>query len=181
MINSIEETPANFIYPSECPTSLTVNLKRISVLLPNSSLSVKLPEEYEANSKVVVDASDQANSNRTWLYQEVQAVNRTVKITNQTSKPNILGKNQDTSVLKMRPVVTRSFIEEKYTNSNKNITEFNKIENTRTYVNRINAQRSILKSPSKNPYISEQPDQEEYLSNIFIEPNVMNKDQEQKL
>ena len=45
---SIEETPSNFIYSSQCPTSLTVNLIRISVLLPNSSLDVKLPQEYVA-------------------------------------------------------------------------------------------------------------------------------------
>ena len=182
---SVEETPATFIYSSESPASLTVNLKRISVLLPDSSFEVKLPEEYIANSKVVVDSTDQANFNQTWLCQEVQAVNRSVKITNQTSKPIILGKNQDTSVLKMRPVVTKlnpnSIIEEKFSNQNNNIMDYKKVENTLTYIKRINEHHKTLKSPPTDLFIPEQPNPEEYLGKIFIEPNVMNKQQEEKL
>ena len=179
---SIEETPSKFIYSSDTPASHTVNIKRISVLLPESSFEVKLPEEYISNSKVVVDSTDQANFNQTWLCQEVQAVNRSVKITNETLKPIILGKNQDTAVVKIRPVVTKdSFIQEKFKDSNINILDFKKVEDTLTYIKRINEHHSTLQPPSEDLFIPELPDPEEYLAKIFIEPNVMNSEQEEKL
>ena len=182
---SIEETPAKFIYSSDAPTSLTVNLKRISVLLPSSSLEVHIPNEYLANSKFVVDSTDQANADKTWLCQEIEAVNRTLKITNQTARPIILGKNKDTSVIKIRPVVSqtrlRSIIDAKYTNQNDNINEFNVRENTLNYVRRINSDHRNLQPPPNDLYIPVKPDPEEYLRKIYIEPNVMSPDQHQRL
>ena len=118
----IEETPSQFIYPKDAPISQTVNIKRVAVLHPNEFYEINLPKHYPSNTKFVVDSSDQANSDQTWLSQEVHAVNRSLKVKNETSKPIILGKNQDTSVIKIRPVISSSDkiskIDIKYKNDN---------------------------------------------------------------
>ena len=140
------------------------------MLLPSSSLEVKLPEEYLANTKFVVDSTDQANANKTWLCQEIEAVNRTLKITNQTTRPIIFGKNKDTSVIKIRPVVSQtrpiSIVDSKYRSHNENISEFNVRENTLDYVRRINSVHRNLQPLPNDLYIPAQPDPEEYLRKI---------------
>ena len=178
---SIEETPAQFIYPKGAAASKTVNVKRIAVLLPNESLEINLPKDYPSNSKYIIDSSDQANQNKLWLCQEIQAVNRSLKITNETPKPIILGKNQDTAVLKVRPVRTTSYkhsnIDNKYNSSGSNFKEFHKEEDTLAYVHRINSEQA----PPSDLFIPEETDPNEYLSKIFIEPGVMDEKQSNKL
>ena len=98
---SIEETPPQIIYSASMPVTKTVNIKKMHTLLPNDHMQIDLPEQFPSNAKLVVDSTDQANPNQTWLCQEIQAVNRTLIIENTTSQPIILGKNQDTSVLKL--------------------------------------------------------------------------------
>ena len=182
---SIEETPAKFIYESDTPTSQTVNIKRISVLMPTATLEINVPNEYPPNCKFVVDSTDQANNDQTWLFQEVQAVNRSIKITNETSKPIILGKNQDSSIIKVRPVTSSpaddSMIKLKYKSTNSNVGEFEKSEDTLAYVQRINSNHRTIQPPPLDLYIPDHPDPEEYLSKIFIEQGVMNSDQHARL
>ena len=55
------------------------------------------------------------------------------------------------------------------------------MEDTLTNIKRINEHHSTLQPPSEDLFIPELPNQEEYLAKIFIEPNVMNCEQEEKL
>ena len=70
---TIEETPATFVYPTDVHFSKTVNVKRLSILAPNETFDIKLPEGYQPNSKFIIDCTDQANSDQEWLCQEVQS------------------------------------------------------------------------------------------------------------
>ena len=89
----------------------------------------------------MVDATDQANLDRTWLFQEIEAVNRTIKISNNSGTCISLGKNKDTSVIKIRPIVE---IGKERLNSTFRLDDslskknFLVKENTRDYVARIN-------------------------------------------
>ena len=146
---------------------------------------VELPLEYPSNSKVIVDSSDQANSNQNWLYQEVEAVNRNIRIINTSGSPKILGNKKDTSVIKIRPVFTVSGntdLEALNPHLSTNRGSFNKAnfhvkESTRTYTARINSsdslnvaeQSSTLKTP------------EECLKDIYIEPGIMTSEQSSRL
>ena len=155
---SIQETPAKFVYPTETPPSKTVNIKRLAVLAPNDTIEINLPEDYFPNSKFVVDCTDQANSDQTWLCQEIEAVNRSLIITNETKRPIILGKNQDTSVIKIRPIKTPSSNTEnsqiitKYNSLNNNVKDFNKLEDTEAYVQRINTNYRNIHPPPEDLY-----------------------------
>ena len=181
----IEETPSQFIYPKDAPISQTVNIKRVAVLHPNEFYEINLPKHYPSNTKFVVDSSDQANSDQTWLSQEVHAVNRSLKIKNETSKPIILGKNQDTSVIKIRPVISSSDkiskIDIKYKNDNSNNEDFIKSECTLEYVQRINAKHKTYQPPPEDLFIPSKVDPEEYLKKIYVEPGVMDEKQQKKL
>ena len=175
---SIEETPSQFVYPADFKCSRTVKIKQIAPLFPGATLELQLPNQLPPNSKFIVDSTDHANKDKYWLCQEVQAVNRTIKIENVTSKPIILGKNQDTSIVKIRPVINQSFNEtkfnSKYKMENTNISEYRIRESTLDYVQRINAsQKTSQSTPKLNP--------EEYLKQIYIEPGVMNDIQHKKL
>ena len=181
----IEETPSQFVYAKDIPISQTVNVKRVAVLHPNEFYEINLPKYYPSNSKVIVDSSDQANSDQTWLSQEIHAVNRTLKIKNETSKPIILGKNRDTSVLKVRPVISSpnevSRIDVKYKNDNSNNQDFIKSECTLEFVQRINSQHRTYQPPPEDLFIPEKVDPEEYLNKIYIEPGVMDENQQKRL
>ena len=175
---SIQETPSKLIYPTECYSSKTVKIKKIAPLLPDSYIEIQLPHELPPNSKYVVDSTDYANKDKQWLCQEVQAVNRSIKIENNTAKPIILGKNQDTSIIKIRPVISHdlkdSKIVTKYAAENENLKDFKIKENTLDYVKRINRHQHVSQPPADN-------DPEQYLKQIYIEPNVMNDNQNNRL
>ena len=175
----IEETPSRFIYPSEFPVSKTVTIKRISPLLPNDIMDIELPKDFPPNARIIVDSSDQANNNREWLCQEVLAVNRSIKIKNASSKPILLGKNKDTSVIKIRPVTqspqTVSVVQSKYNKENQNMADFKVKENTLEYVKRINKIQYCPQIPSSDDK------EKEYLKKIYIEPGIMNDIEHEKL
>ena len=196
---TIEETPASFTHLPSTPYSKTVNLKKIKAILNDGYFDVDLPPEYPPNSKVIVDASDQANADQVWLFQEVEAVNRNIKIVNSSGSPKVLGKNKDTSVLKIRPVIdsqnnknpplTSHFSKDTPDRSDyskqhmgvasvsSNTTNYKIVESTRNYVARINSSKSSLES--EHPLSSLNP--EEYLKDIFIEPGVMTPEQSTRL
>ena len=173
----IEETPSKFIYPSSFVTSKMVKINKLTPLFPDTCFEINLPKELPPNCKLIVDSTDQANKNKDWLCQEVQAVNRSIRIENLTKQPIMLGKNQDTSIIKIRPVVTKNpkehAIKLKYAKENKNIEDFRRKENTLNYVNRINVHQTSPCMDKINP--------EEHLKSIFIEPGVMNESQHAKL
>ena len=180
---SIEETPSKFIYPSDIPQSKTTKIKQITVVPKNESFKVQLPSEYLKSSKFVVDASDQANSNQDWLFQEVEAVNQTLTILNDSGKDVILGKTGDTSVIKIRPVVDINQDDKTHVNKseNYNYREFKRQEDTKTYVSRLNSKFHDQNPLPKDAFIPEKSDPEEYLKDIYIEPGVMNEKQSIKL
>ena len=136
-------------------------------------------------SKFVLDSTDQANSDQGWLCEEVQAVNRTIKVTNKTLKPIILGKNQETSVIKVRPVKTtsnkHSIIDLKYFSSSSSSEDYKKNEDTRTYVQRINEKHLTSQPPPSDLYIPESGNPEDNIKKIFIEPGVMDENQNSRL
>ena len=151
----IEETPSRFIYPNSFASSKMVKISRVAPLLPQDCLEIELPQELPPNSKIIVDSTDQANKNKNWLCQEVDAVNRSVKIKNTTKMPIILGKNQDTSIIKIRPVVTLasqgSLIKSKYNKENKNVENFRRNETTLEFIKRINVHQSPHLTPENVP------------------------------
>ena len=181
---SIEETPPQLIYPFTTPTSKTVNIKKIRTLLPNDHVEINLPEQFPSNARIVVDSTDQANLNQNGLCQELQAVNRTVKIVNDTPQPIILGKNQDVSVLKIRPVKSspiNSQIYTKYEKDNMNLEDFKKDESTLDYVTRINSvvTRQYSKSNKHLPMNNDEEDTN--IKQIYIEPGIMDEEQHERL
>ena len=129
---TIEETPAKFVYPTDTPSSKTVNIKRVKILAPNETLDIDLPEDYTPSSKFIIDSTDQANSDQDWLCQEVEAVNRCITMKNDSGKFILLGKNQETSVIKIRPVVDISEHARRAqiikTQDSSNLVEFNQTE-----------------------------------------------------
>ena len=84
---TIEETPAALLSSPSLPYSKTVNIKKVRTVLDEETFDIQLPEEFPPNSKFVVDSTDQANTDQSWLFHEVEAVNRTLKIQNQSGKP----------------------------------------------------------------------------------------------
>ena len=182
---SIEETPPQMIYSASIPVTKTVNIKKMHTLLPNDHMQIDLPEQFPSNAKLVVDSTDQANPNQTWLCQEIQAVNRTLIIENTTSQPIILGKNQDTSVLKLRPITSipknNSHIYTKYEKDNLNLEDFQKDECTLEYVDRINSAGANKRSKDNEYLPLTDKDEDCDIKQIFIEPGVMNEKQHGRL
>ena len=182
---SIEETPPQMIYSASIPVTKTVNIKKMHTLLPNDHMQIDLPKQFPSNAKLVVNSTDQANPNQTWLCQEIQAVNRTVMIENTTSQPIILGKNQDTSVLKLRPITSipknNSHIYTKYEKDNLNLEDFQKDECTLEYVDRINSAGANKRSKDNEYLPLTDKDEDCDIKQIFIEPGVMNEKQHGRL
>ena len=115
------------------------------------------------------------------------SVNRSLKIVNDSGKCVLLGKNHDTSVIKIRPVVDISEQELAMkvpiikTEDSSNLIEFNKAENSKTYVNRINSKYHQMKPLPENLLIPEPPSPEECLKDLYIEEGVMNEEQGKNL
>ena len=179
---TIEETPASFVYPPDTQLSKTVNIKKISILSSDESFEVKVPPEYQANSKFIIDSTDQANTDQDWLFQEVEAVNRTLTIVNDSGKLVILGKNRDTSIIKLRPVVD---IPEKAmkvqiikTEDSSTFKDFMKVEDTKDYVSNLNSNQKL---PFKDLLTTSKQEPFDYLKDIEIEPGIMNDEQSKRM
>ena len=181
---TIEETPATFVYPPETPHSKTVKIKKLKTVHIDQPFEILLPIDFPPNSKVIVDSSDQANPNQGWLFQEVEAVNRTLKITNDSKQVKLLGNNGDASVLKLRPIIGfQETLKDQNTSAETsvNLNQFLRKENTKIYVSKLNSSFQKLKPLPKDLYIPKKRDPKEYLSQIYIEPGVMTKEQSEKL
>ena len=144
---TIEETPAAFAHPPDLPYSKTVKIKKIKAVFNGEYFDITLPKEYPSNSKVVVDSSDQANIDKDWLFQEVEAVNRTLKIVNHSGDVKTLGKNKDTAVIKIRPLVD---ISTEVSQPNIQVNAKSKLnywvkEDTKTFVLKTNGNAMIQK------------------------------------
>ena len=187
---TIEETPAALLSSPSLPYSKTVNVKKVRTVLDEETFDIQLPEEFPPNSKFVVDSTDQANTDQSWLVHEVEAVNRTLKIQNKSGKPKILGKNKDTSVLKIRPVIDLPDSSLKLpfrVEDTLSKTRFKTKEDTKTYVENINQLSSIKHDTTfgQHTLSSNEPENSsctpQYLKDIYIEPGVMNKEQSERL
>ena len=186
---TIEETPALLLHSPETPYSKTINVKKIKTLLQEETFDLQLPQEFPPNSKVVVDSTDQANTDQTWLLQEVEAVNRTLKIENSSGVPKILGKNKDTSIIKVRPIINlpESPIQYPFRKDDAiNKKKYQVNECTKSYVEKINSiqlPKENLISVRENGCTPSDSSSSspKYLQDIFIEPGIMNKEQSDRL
>ena len=180
---TIEETPAKFIYPPDTQQTKTINIKKLSVVPHNETFEIRVPEEYKANSRFIIDSTDQANSDQNWLFQEVEAVNRTLTVVNESGKPVMLGKNGDTSVIKIRPVVDISIKKAQIikTEDASTFNAFKKVEDTKNYVVNLNQSFNEKNPIPKDVIIPEKAESYEFLNDIYIEPGVMNDDQSRRM
>ena len=175
---TIEETPAALIYPSTLPFTKTVKIKKIKALFNEDVFEFELPGEYPPNSKVIVDSTDQANRDKNWLFQEIEAVNRTLKIVNDSGHVKTLGKNKDTSIIKIRPVVDIKTVFPSNPFQSKDVNAKSNYwlqEDTKSFVTRIN------KCLPQEISINNRPNPMDYLKDIYIEQGVMSDSQANRL
>lgn len=171
----VEETlPQSKIESEKKSFPVKIPAKKKSIL-PGQSLKLDLPCNVDnpPNATFMLE-TDQANKRDTWLLQEVESVNRTISVTNHTRDPYILGKDQDTFLLKIRPVSNLKKNPDQEMPSFNAQKEFEKKECTMHYFQRI---ATITKKP---PFVKPDLNEKELISKIFIQPKVMNEAQQKK-
>ena len=174
----IEETPPEMNLSSDVQSVPIPLKKQCKSILPGQCLKLDLPliPQLPDNATYMIE-TDQANTNNTWLLQETKAVNRSIRIQNNSNIPVLIGKNQETSIVKVRPVTT--FSPEKnekiqHTHTFNTTKEFNKKENTLQYIKRIN------QYTGNQPQPPEPASETDILKHIHIAPGVMNPSQTEK-